>query len=62
MLPPADLLVEHGPPRYDRESSIVDLSGPHARLLREGAVPASRLAELLGPIERPTIKVRTQQS
>jgi L-threonylcarbamoyladenylate synthase len=60
MLPPADLLVEHGPTRYDRESSIVDLSGPHARLLREGAIPASRLAELLGPIERPTIKVRTQ--
>lgn len=60
MLPPADLLVEHGPTRYDRESSIVDLSGPHARLLREGAIPAGRLAELLGPIERPTIKVRTQ--
>jgi L-threonylcarbamoyladenylate synthase len=62
MLPPADLLIEHGPTRYDRESSIVDLSGPHARLLREGTIPASRLAELLGPIERPTIKVRTQHS
>lgn len=61
MLPPADLLVEHGPTRYDRESSIVDLSGAHPRLLREGTIPASRLAELLGPIERPTIKVRTQQ-
>ena len=59
MLPPADLLVEHGPTVYDRESSIVDLTGLHARLLREGAVPASRLAELLGPIERPTVKVRT---
>ncbi|HKU81915.1 MAG TPA: L-threonylcarbamoyladenylate synthase [Candidatus Tumulicola sp.] len=61
MLPAADLLVEHGPTRYDRESSIVDLSGAHPRLLREGAVAATRLAELLGPIERPTIKVRTQQ-
>jgi L-threonylcarbamoyladenylate synthase len=61
MLPPADLLVEHGPTRYDRESSIVDLTSSHARLLREGAIPAGRLAELLGPIERPTIKVRTQQ-
>lgn len=61
MLPPADLLVEHGPTRYDCESSIVDLSGAHPRLLREGAIPAARLAELLGPIERPTIKVRTQQ-
>ncbi len=60
MLPPADLLVEHGPTRYDRESSIVDLSGSHARLLREGVIPAGRLAELLGPIERPTIKVRSR--
>ena len=62
MLPPADLLVEHGPTRYDRESSIVDLSGSHARLLREGVISAARLAELLGPVERPTIKVRTQPS
>ena len=61
MLPPADLVVEHGPTRYGSESSIVDLSGTHARLLREGAISADRLAELLGPIERPTIKVRTQQ-
>jgi L-threonylcarbamoyladenylate synthase len=61
MLPPADLLVSHGPTRYNGESSIVDLSGLHARLLREGVVSESRLAELLGPIERPTVKVRTQQ-
>jgi L-threonylcarbamoyladenylate synthase len=59
MLPPANLLVEHGPTRYDGESSIVDLSGTHARLLREGAVSEQRLTELLGPIERPTVKVRT---
>jgi L-threonylcarbamoyladenylate synthase len=62
MLPIADLLVEHGLTRYDSESSIVDLSGSHARLLREGAVSESRLAELFGPIERPTIKVRTKPS
>lgn len=60
MLPSADLLVEHGPTRYNSESSIVDLSGSHARLLREGAVSERRLTELLGPIERPTVKVRTQ--
>jgi L-threonylcarbamoyladenylate synthase len=59
MLPPADLLVEHGPTQYASESSIVDLSGPHARLLREGVVSESRLTELLGPIERPIVKVRT---
>jgi L-threonylcarbamoyladenylate synthase len=61
MLPAADLLIEHGPTRYNVESSIVDLSGSHARLLREGAVSERRLAELLGPIERPTVKVRTQR-
>ncbi len=61
MLPSADLLVEHGPTRYDSESSIVDLSGSHARLLREGAVSERRLIELFGPIERPTVKVRQQR-
>jgi L-threonylcarbamoyladenylate synthase len=61
MLPAADLFVEHGPTRYGVESSIVDLSGSHPRLLREGAVSAMRLVELLGPIERPTVKVRTQR-
>lgn len=60
MLPPADLLVRYGATRYDRESSIVDLTGAHARILREGVVSSERLSELLGPVERPTIKVRTQ--
>ncbi|HYL27706.1 MAG TPA: L-threonylcarbamoyladenylate synthase [Candidatus Nitrosotalea sp.] len=59
MLPAADLLVEHGPTRYNSESSIVDLSGSHVRLLREGVVSEKRLSELLGPIERPTVKVRS---
>jgi L-threonylcarbamoyladenylate synthase len=59
MLPAADLLVEHGPTRYDRESTIVDLTGAHVRLLREGMISAERLTELFGPIERPTVKVRT---
>ncbi len=59
MLPSADLLVEHGPTRYNSESSIVDLSGSHARLLREGTVSEQRLTELLGPIERPTVKIRS---
>ena len=61
MLPPADLLVEHGPVNYDIESTILDLTMTPPRLLRDGAVPFERLVELLGPIERHTIKVRTQQ-
>lgn len=62
MLPTADLLVARGPVRYTVESSIIDLSGSRPRLLREGAVSESRFAALLGPIERPTVKVRTQTS
>lgn len=62
MLPDADLMVEHGPTRYNIESSIIDLSGSHPRLLREGAVSEERLSQLLGPIERPTVKVRIQRS
>jgi L-threonylcarbamoyladenylate synthase len=61
MLPPADLLVEHGPTKYDLESTILDLTTTPPRLLREGAVSLDRLVELLGPVERLTIKVRTQQ-
>ena len=58
-LPPANLLIEHGATKHDAESSIVDLTGKQARLLREGAVSLERLRELLGPVERHTIKVRT---
>ena len=59
-LPQADLLIEHGATRYNLESSIVDLTAMPPRVLREGAVSFERLTELLGPLERHTIKVRTQ--
>ena len=57
---PGDVVIENGPARYDRESTIVDLTGRYARLVREGAVSYEQLAERLGPIERQTIKVRSQ--
>ena len=60
VLPNADLLVENGPTRYEGEASIVDLSGTTARLLREGVVKYERLTELLGPVERHTVKVRSR--
>jgi L-threonylcarbamoyladenylate synthase len=56
----ADLVIENGPTRYERESTIVDLTGRHARLVRQGVVTYEQLAELLGPIERQTVKVRSQ--
>ena len=51
-LPLADLLVENGPTKYGRESSVIDFSGPQPVLLREGVVPYERLSELVGPIVR----------
>ena len=42
-----DLSIENGPTRYDREASIVDLTGRYARLVREGALPYDRLAALV---------------
>jgi len=60
-LPPADLLVENGPTRYQQESTVIDLSGAQARLLREGVVSFERLTELAGPVDRPAVKVRTTQ-
>lgn len=60
-LPDADLLVLNGPTRYEGEASIVDLSVTPARLLREGVMRYDRIAELLGPLERHSVKVRTQQ-
>jgi L-threonylcarbamoyladenylate synthase len=56
----ADLVIENGPTRYSNESTVVDLTGRYARLVREGAVPHARLAELLGPIERQSVKARSQ--
>lgn len=55
-----DLMIENGAAPYDRESSIVDLTHQPARLVREGAMSYERLTERLGPIERQTVKVRSQ--
>ncbi|MDQ2872562.1 MAG: L-threonylcarbamoyladenylate synthase [Candidatus Eremiobacteraeota bacterium] len=57
-LPPADLLVENGPTRSGAESSVIDLTGPQPRLLREGVVGHQRLTELLGPVVRQAVKIR----
>jgi len=42
-----DWVLEGGPPPQGRPSTIVDLTGPRPRLLREGAVPPSALQEAL---------------
>lgn len=49
-LPPADLLVENGPTRYRRDSTVIDMTGMQPIVLREGVVSLERLTELLAPI------------
>ena len=56
----ADVVIENGPTRYDRETTIVDLTGRYARLVREGALPYERLTTLLGPIERQPLRAHGQ--
>jgi L-threonylcarbamoyladenylate synthase len=51
-LPQADLIVENGPTKYGRESSVIDFTTPQPVLLREGVVPYERLSELVGPLVR----------
>jgi L-threonylcarbamoyladenylate synthase len=56
----AELVIENGPTRYSSESTIVDLTGRYPRLVREGAVPYARLAELFGQIECQPHKARSR--
>ncbi len=58
-LPRADLLVENGPTPHQAESTVIDLSGSVPRLLREGVVPHETLIARLGPVIKPTVKIRT---
>ncbi|HEY8322337.1 MAG TPA: L-threonylcarbamoyladenylate synthase [Candidatus Baltobacteraceae bacterium] len=57
-LPPADLLIENGPTRYQLESTVIDLTGPQPRVLREGVVTFEELTEKLGQVVRPVVKER----
>lgn len=52
-LPEADLFIDAGPSPVGHESTVIDLSGPQPRLIREGSLPLHRLTEKLGPIEIP---------
>jgi L-threonylcarbamoyladenylate synthase len=47
----ADLILDGGPCRVGIESTVLDMTGPQAALLRPGGVTLEELAELLGTIE-----------
>ncbi len=42
-----DLILDGGPARGGPASTVVDCTGERARVVREGAIPASRIGELL---------------
>ncbi|MBI4233661.1 MAG: threonylcarbamoyl-AMP synthase [Chloroflexi bacterium] len=44
-----DLIVEGGPAGGGQESTVVDLTGPRPRIVREGAISREALAEACGP-------------
>jgi L-threonylcarbamoyladenylate synthase len=52
-LPAADLMVDAGPTRYRRESTVVDISAGSPRVIREGAMAITMLEQTLGRIARP---------
>ena len=47
-------ILDGGPCRIGLESSIVDLSGPVAAILRPGAITAAQIEALIGPLGAPT--------
>lgn len=47
------LILEGGASSVGLESTIVDLSGAHPRLLRPGSIVASAIEALIGPLLRP---------
>ena len=51
--------MENGPTRYQRESTIIDMTGKQPVVLREGVVSLERLTELLGPVIRNTVIRKT---
>jgi L-threonylcarbamoyladenylate synthase len=57
-LPAADLLVENGPTRYQRDSTVIDMTGMQPVVLREGVVSIERLTELLGPVANTLPPIR----
>lgn len=52
-LPEADIFVDAGPTPLRAESTVIDLTHPDARLVREGVITAQMLEQQLGRITRP---------
>jgi L-threonylcarbamoyladenylate synthase len=48
-----DVILDGGPARGGPASTVVDVTGPVARILRAGAVPAERIAAVLAAAGLP---------
>src|SRR5258708_27575024 len=53
------LIVDGGPSPREVPSTIVDLSGEHWRVLREGTIPTQELTQLLGRSEEHTSELQS---
>ncbi|MBD5634261.1 MAG: threonylcarbamoyl-AMP synthase [Candidatus Eremiobacteraeota bacterium] len=51
-LPLADLQIDDGPTPLGVESTVIDVSGEYARLVREGAIGRTMLERIVGTIGR----------
>jgi tRNA A37 threonylcarbamoyladenosine synthetase subunit TsaC/SUA5/YrdC len=47
------LILDGGPARGERPSTVIDCSGELPRLIRDGAIPAGALAAVLDEAELP---------
>jgi len=52
-LPAADVRIDDGPTPLGVESTVIDVSGATARLVREGAIGVAILERVVGRVERP---------
>lgn len=60
-LPHADLLVENGPTRYQKDSTVLDMTGRQPVVLREGVLSVGRITELLGTVGRHDWSIRKRE-
>ncbi len=57
-----DLVLDAGPCDAGIESTVVDLRGPHPRVLRPGALDLASLRQVLPDVEAPTGSVRDAEA
>lgn len=57
-----DLILDDGPCTVGLESTVLDLTTPHATILRPGAIIAEQISALIGPVTVTTEAINTPKS